>query len=297
MAQMLATEMTPAHSRFESITGKFVGIVKCVSPACDDGKDQTIYVPWPIFAFLNHEDPNIMKSVGFGPFDVFYVRHPEQNYVHRPPGCLITSKLHHNNLLKGGSFRMARCLTQALSLQIGWSKDADDLFLVYANQGLGRNPSHDKLCKFVNSLAFQRSVRLRAEESNIFNVTGVQVGKASRAWQRLKTPLFTREISSSQLRMAESEKCPQIMQCLDRRGLEHTVLVTHGIKSDGSRSSGLSVWDSSDAFVSDGRLPSLIFWNRVQLDIISVVASYPVRVTTKPQLSRTHAKNKKRKLK
>ena len=134
LAEMLSVEVTPPHSRIDSITGNFVGIVKCVSPVCSDGTDRTTFIPWPIFAFKNSEDKSILQSVGKGVLDLPYVRHPRSVPSDQWIPSLFRSRVSHIPDLRGKFFGMARCLTQALSLQIGWTDVAAEYFLTFASQ-------------------------------------------------------------------------------------------------------------------------------------------------------------------
>ena len=105
-----------------------------MSPVCSDGTDRTTFIPWPIFAFKNSEDKSILQSVGEGVLDMPHVRHPKSVISDQWTPSLFRSRVSHISELKGRFFGMARCLTQALSLQIGWTKVAAEYFLSFASQ-------------------------------------------------------------------------------------------------------------------------------------------------------------------
>ena len=157
-----------------------------------------------------------------------------------------------------------------------------------ASQALGSHATIQDLFCFVKKAACQQVFRNRAEESQILNVAGFALGKYSKIWQGLKSPLYTRELTTSQLKIAANNfVVPHVTQCLNRRGSEFTVLLAPGSKT--CKLPSLVVWDSTDTVIFDGCLPWFINWNRVQLDIVCVVASYPVTV-----LYKTRSKKRKR---
>jgi hypothetical protein len=292
--QILSPPATPDMWKLGSLTRRTVGIVKCSFPADVATTACSTYTPWPIFVFENRDQPDVIKALGRDKLDS-PKQYGHRNTIASSAVALLRSRIYIPVALKGPGFCVARSLTAAMLLQIGWSEAVASRFLQFAMAKLGFNATYKALGEFLRTKEFKLVVNEMTPTCSRGTIANVELGGKTKHWtekynkdavhSQLYPPIGARTIQPRHIRRAEKDIYPQLLLPVDRRGCDNHMYMLAPTRLGGK----LVIWDPSNVIDSEPCVPWFTNWNCIQFDIVSVKQSFPLRVVFKARAHKRRA--------